>query len=179
MRPTSLTERIAEKEAERQRLLQRLADLQARVDAAPAHEAEFVTLSRDYDTLQKLYATLLTKAEESKIAASLEHRQVDQQFRLIDPARVPDRPFRPNRIRLLALGLVGSLGLAFLVGGVLEARDASIHDDKDLRFVSDIRLLGVVSEIVTEKAAYASQNCHARPVPRSSDCGCRRVVWWF
>jgi polysaccharide chain length determinant protein (PEP-CTERM system associated) len=147
----SLTRRIAEKEAERQQLLQRLAGLQAKIDAAPAHEAEFATLSRDYDTLQKLYATLLTKSEEAKIAASLERRQVDRQFRLIDPARVPDRPFRPRRLRLLALGLLGSLGLAFLVAGVLEARDASIHDDADLRFVSDIRILGVVTEIVSEK----------------------------
>lgn len=175
----SLTERIAEKEAERQRLQQRLADLQARVDAAPAHEAEFVTLSRDYDTLQKLYATLLTKAEESKIAASLEHRQVDQQFRLIDPARVPDRPFRPHRIRVLALALLGSLGLAFLVGGVLEARDASIHDDTDLWFVSDIQLLGVVSEIVTKKQhtrrKLATLALFLAPVL----AGAAGLVWWW
>ena len=146
-----LTRRIGENEAERRRLMQTIADLQARIDAAPAHEAEFATLSRDYDTLQKLYANLLTKAEEAKIAASLEHGQVDQQFRLIDPARVPERPFRPNRLRLLAFGLLGSLAFALLVGCVLEARDASVHDDADLRFVSDVPLLGIISEIVSEK----------------------------
>ena len=174
-----LIQRIAEKENDRRQLLKTLADLQARVDAAPEHEAEFATLSRDYDTLQRLYASLLTKGEEAKIAASLEHRQVDQQFRLLDPASVPDRPFRPNRRRLLALALLGALGCAVLVGSVMEARDAAVYDDKDLRFVSDIHLLGIVNEIVTDTQRRRRRLATAALVLAPLIAGAAGWVWWW
>jgi hypothetical protein len=174
-----LSQRIAEKEGERRRLLQTLADVQARVDAAPAHEAEFATLSRDYETLQKMYANLLTKAEEAKIAASLEQGEIDQQFRLLDPARVPDRPFRPNRLRLLALALLGALGFAVVVGSVLEARDASIYDDADLRFISGLPLLGTVSEVVTETQRRRRRLATAALLLAPLLAGAAGWMWWW
>src|SRR5262249_47029762 len=70
----SLQSRIATKEAEYQRLLESVAGLQTRIDAAPNYEGELVALTRDYEALQKVYAGLLTKAEESKMAAGLEQR---------------------------------------------------------------------------------------------------------
>lgn len=175
----TLIQRIAEKEVDRRQLLKTLADLQARVDAAPEHEAEFATLSRDYDTLQKLYATLLTKAEEAKIAASLEHGQVDQQFRLLDAARVPDRPYWPNRMRLLALALLGALGCAVLAGCVMEARDAAVYDDKDLRFLSNIHLLGIVNEIVTDDQRRRRRLATAALFLAPLIAGAAGWLWWW
>ena len=59
---------------------------------APTRESELVELTRDYATLQGLYSSLLAKKEESKIAANLERRQIGEQFKLLDPARLPERP---------------------------------------------------------------------------------------
>ena len=65
-----------------------------KVEAAPTRETEMVGLTRDYETLQRQYRSLLEKYEESKIAANLERRQIGEQFRILDPARVPERPYR-------------------------------------------------------------------------------------
>ncbi len=61
-----------------------------------------MALTRDYDTLQATYRELLSKSENSKMAASLEQRQIGEQFRLLDPPRVPLKPASPNRIRSTA-----------------------------------------------------------------------------
>ena len=93
----SINKQVAQKEAEQQRLKSEMAMYQARAAAAPERESELTELMRDYDTLQKLYTELLSKSEESKMAANLESRQIGEQFRILDPARVPQRPFSPNR----------------------------------------------------------------------------------
>ena len=55
----------------------------------PGLESEWISLSRDYDTLQESYRGLLQKSEESKVAANLERQQIGEQFRVLDPPRVP------------------------------------------------------------------------------------------
>ena len=58
----------------------------------PTRESELVELTRDYSTLQETYASLLQKREDSKLAANLERRQIGEQFRILDPASLPQRP---------------------------------------------------------------------------------------
>ena len=47
---------------------------------------------RDYTTLQAQYTGLLGKSQDAKVAANLERRQIGEQFKLLDPARLPQRP---------------------------------------------------------------------------------------
>ena len=98
----NLDRQIAAKIAEEQRLRGVLGMYQARLEAAPAREAELAALTRDYETLQQSYRTLLQKKEESKISANLERRQIGEQFKILDPARMPERPTSPDRPRLYA-----------------------------------------------------------------------------
>ena len=87
-----------------------MRNYQARVDAAPAREGELISLMRGYETLKNRYNTLLARSEEAKVAANMERRQVSEQFRIVDPPRVPQRPFSPDRVRTTLLGAVGGLG---------------------------------------------------------------------
>ena len=69
--------------------LRLIADYQQKVEAVPKRESELVELTRDYDILKKTYDSLLTKREDSKLAANLERRQIGEQFRILDPASLP------------------------------------------------------------------------------------------
>ena len=73
---------------------------QARIEATPVREAELAALTRDYETLQQTYRSLLQKKEESQISANLEKRQIGEQFKILDPARMPEKPASPDRPRL-------------------------------------------------------------------------------
>ena len=83
----SLDRQIAFKTREEARLRGIIGGYQSRLEAVPGVESEWLSLTRDYDTLQTTYRELLSKSENSKMAASLEQRQIGEQFRIIDPPR--------------------------------------------------------------------------------------------
>jgi polysaccharide chain length determinant protein (PEP-CTERM system associated) len=115
------------------RLKQVVAEYQAKVDAVPSRESELVELTRDYGTMQTAYANLLMKREESVIAANLERRQIGEQFRLVDAASRPERPFNQvQRLRVMGSGAVVGLVLGLLVVGVREYRDSSFKQPEEV-----------------------------------------------
>jgi polysaccharide chain length determinant protein (PEP-CTERM system associated) len=148
---------IALKEKEDLRLRGLANTYQSRADAAPSHETELVELMRDYDTVRNLYTSLLAKNEESKLAVNLESRQIGEQFRVLDAARVPERPFSPNRLRLNALGAllgaVAGFGLVFL----LEWRDTTLKSDGDVRIATDLPVLAYVPVMSTRRERERAQ----------------------
>ena len=77
-----------------------------------------------YEVLQDTYKTLLTKSQESKMAANLERRQIGEQFKVIDPARLPARPSGPRRISVTVVGGFAGFALALAFVGVSSARQS-------------------------------------------------------
>ena len=73
----------------------------------------------DYEMLTATYKDLFAKREQARLAANLERRQIGEQFKLLDPARLPERPIGPKRTNITLLGaLVGfSLGLTMMLVG--------------------------------------------------------------
>jgi uncharacterized protein involved in exopolysaccharide biosynthesis len=78
-----------DKQQQERRLRDRVAEYQSKLDAMPSRESELVELTRDYRTLQTTYESLLVKREDAKLAANLERRNIGEQFKVLDPARVP------------------------------------------------------------------------------------------
>ena len=145
-----LDKRIASKQGEEARLRADASGYQRRVDMAPMHESEMVELSRDYATLQGIYANLLTKKEESKIAADLEQRQIGEQLRLVDPARLPESPFSPNRARINGIGLLAGLLIGVGLVALLEYRDGTFRTDDEILRVLALPVLAVVPIMVSD-----------------------------
>ncbi len=123
---------IASKQAEEKTLQARIAEYQRRVEATPARESELTSLLRDYDTVQKHYANLLAKQEDSKIAANLEQRQIGEQFRTLDQARLPERPISPNRPLIDLVGAMAGLAIGLGFVALLEYRDNSFQTDEEI-----------------------------------------------
>lgn len=122
---------------------------QAKIDAVPTRESELVELTRDYATLQSSYQSLLAKREESKIAANLERRNIGEQFRILDPARVPERPFSPDRRRIVLMGIALGIGLGLALITLLEYRDSTFSTDDDVLRALSLPVLAVVPHVET------------------------------
>ena len=129
---------IASKQAEEKTLQAKMTEYQRRVEATPARESELEGLLRDYDTVQKLYASLLAKQEDSKIAENLETRQIGEQFRTLDEARLPERPVSPNRPLIDLAGAMAGLAIGLGLVALLEYRDDSFKTDEEI-----VRLLSL------------------------------------
>jgi polysaccharide chain length determinant protein (PEP-CTERM system associated) len=123
---------------------QRAQEFLRRADAAPMRQTDMTSLTRDYNTISQVYTTLAASKEQASIAADLERREIGETFELIDPPRVPSRPYSPNRTRLNLIGM--TIGLAFGVGlvALLEYRDSAFKTDEDLARVLGMPVLAVV-----------------------------------
>jgi polysaccharide chain length determinant protein (PEP-CTERM system associated) len=84
---------------------------QARLNATPVREQQAAAVTRDYDQSRAYYETLLSKKLQSEMATNLERRSKGEQFRMIDPPNLPERPYWPNRLLCSFAGL--GIGLAF------------------------------------------------------------------
>ena len=136
--------RIAANEAEQTRLRGLGATYQAKIDNAPLRDADLTEITREYETQKKLYNDNVAKREAASMSVKLEQRQIGEQFSLIDPARVPERPFSPDRTLLNLIGIVGGLGLGLAIVGLLEYRDASFKADHEVASVLSLPVLAVV-----------------------------------
>jgi capsular exopolysaccharide synthesis family protein len=97
-------------------------------------------LKRDLQTNEQLYQGLLARMKEANVASTM----VPSNVAVIESAELPETPFRPRKARNMALaimvGLVGGIGLAFLV----EYLDNSIKTTEELERVVRLPALGVV-----------------------------------
>jgi len=141
---------LAEKQGQEQRLRVSVAEYQAKLDAVPKRESDLIELTRDYTTLQASYQSLLGKREEARLASSLERRNIGEQFKVLDPARAPERPFSPNRIVIDLSGAAGGLVLGILIVALLEYRDSTFKCEDDVSRLLDVRVLALVPLMVSD-----------------------------
>lgn len=143
---------LATSQAEEQRLKGLMANYQGKVEVVPTRESELVELTRDYSTLQVAYGTLLTKREDSKIAANLERRQIGEQFRVLDPAALPEKPYNEmQRLAIMASGAVGGIVLGLLLIGLLEYRDSSLRREEDVVRILTLPVLALVPLMASDR----------------------------
>jgi len=140
----ALTKQIADLQAEERRLRELSGTYQHRVDMAPTRASELVELTRDYAIVSGLHSSLLSKMEDSKLASEVEQRQIGEQFRLLDPARLPEKPFRPNRHLINLGGAAMGLSLGIVLVTLLEWRDSSFRTDDEVSTLLTLPVLAVV-----------------------------------
>ncbi len=145
-----LTRNISFKEQEERRIRSLVADYQGRIERVPGLESEWVSLSRDYDTLQENYKSLLQRSESSKVAANLEHFQVGEQFHVLDPANVPSRPESPQRLLINAGGVIFGLLLGCGLIGLFEFMDSTYRTEADVVTSVALPVLAIVPYLQTE-----------------------------
>lgn len=94
---------------------------------------EYNALDREFQMTNELYRSLMQRLKETAVVAGLERRRVH----VVDPAPVPDLPYRPRKALTLLLAL--SLGLGLGVGASLLMDSWGDH----LESSQDIENLGV------------------------------------
>ncbi len=108
---------ISSRKKDIDQLRRRIDEYQARLNKTPVTEQQLADLSRDYEQSRADYEALLKKKNQSELATNLEKQQQGQQFRILDPPSLPEKPDSPDRFRYSIMGLGAGLclgaGLAF------------------------------------------------------------------
>lgn len=144
---TGFDQRLALQNKELDRLKEAINAIQARIQSSPSIEQQYKELTRGYQTALESYDDLLKKRDSAAMATSLEHQQRSEQFRVLDPANLPDTPSFPNRPKFVGGGLAGGLfsglGLALLLG----LRDTSMRTERDVELSLRLPVLCIIPSI--------------------------------
>src|ERR1700723_1410029 len=138
---------IAEKTKEQEKIQQSIKLYQERVQSSPAVEQQYKELTRDYQTALDFYNDLLKKRDQSAMAADLERHQEGENFSILDPANLPDKPSFPNRPMFAFGGLAGGLALGIAIAFFQESRDSSFRSERDGEFALRLPVLAMVPAI--------------------------------
>jgi len=133
--------------SDQDRLREQIRLYQSRIQLSPIVEQEYKQITRDYQTALDFYNDLLKKRNQSGMATDLERRQQGEQFRVMDPANLPEKPTFPNRPLFALGGLGGGLLLGLLLAALLELRDKSLRTELDVEFYLETPALAVVPTI--------------------------------
>ena len=98
--------------------VRQIKEIEVHVQRTPAAEQRLAILVRDYENLQKGYQSLLDKRTNARILENYESRQFGEQYRVIEPAKLPLLVKNPRHfVHFLLGGLV--LGCAIGLGGAI------------------------------------------------------------
>jgi polysaccharide chain length determinant protein (PEP-CTERM system associated) len=143
------------------KLKEQIALYQRRVEDTPKREQELVVLTRDYDLLRSNYQSLLDKKIQAQMAENLERKQQSEQFKVLDPARIPEKPFKPDRNKILlmgaVIGLMSGLGLTWF----RESLDRSFHTVQDVEVYLGIPVIATIPSLKQESSPRRSASNRA------------------
>lgn len=128
----------------------RLATAREALKTAPEIEAEAAQLNRDYEINRKNYNDLVSRRQAAVMSGELEVASGVADFRLIDPPRVTPQPVAPNRLLLMPLALLAALAAGLGVSFAASQLRPVFADSTQLRTITGLPLLGVVSMVVSE-----------------------------
>jgi polysaccharide chain length determinant protein (PEP-CTERM system associated) len=138
---------MAEAKQQQSAIEGRVRDYEAKIESSPVIEEEYKQITRDHETALQFYNTLLTKMNESSMATALERRQQGEQFRLMDAANLPQEPTSPNRVVFAGGGFGIGLVLGLLIAGLLEYRDTSVRNERDIFAFTKLPTLAIIAHM--------------------------------
>jgi capsular exopolysaccharide synthesis family protein len=134
----------------------REAELGRQVDAAsvdlrgiPGRTIEEIRLRRNAQLKEQTYTALQQRYDQSHLAAEATVPDV----RILDPATVPQRPFKNTKPRLLFMGFVLGLGLGIVGAIVLDRVDPSVRYPEQVSRDLGLPILGAVPHLRTKDSA--------------------------
>ena len=140
-----------------------IRQLQSRVQASPMVEQQLKELTRNYQTAQDFYNDLLKKRQNAGVAGDLESQQESEQFRVLDPPSLPDRPSFPKRAYFAGGGLGGGLALGLAILCLIAMGDKSMHTERDVELALKLPVLALVPvlEALSQGKSEAPKNQRA------------------
>ncbi len=128
------------------------------IAAAPVREAEWSALTREYGELKRRYDFLVGQNLQADSALNLERKQKGSQFKIEDSARMPEKPIKPDFLKMMGIALLvgGGLSGALIIG--LELLDTSFRDPEKLEQALQLEVICSVPHLPLKKEISRQRN---------------------
>lgn len=140
----SLKRQMAENDAKRTKY-------RALIDATPRVEEGYKGMLNERENQLRKYNELMQKLMEAQVAQGLEKDQYGERFTVVEPALLPDKPVKPNRMAIVLIGIVLGMGAGVGVAALLEFSDQTVRGVEGLEQATSFPVLTVIPEILSDK----------------------------
>jgi len=124
------------------------SEYQQNIATAPNVEREYSQLAREYENARNRYEDVQEKMKAASLSQVLESEARGERFLQIRDVSVPRKPYSPNRLGIILLGIVLGGGLALLIAIVADASDPTVRSVEDLRGVFETTPIGAIPRIL-------------------------------
>jgi len=131
----------------RKNLEDKLLHHENRFSKTPQIEREYKSLIRDYENAMSKYGEVKAKQREAKMASSMEKATKGNEFLLLEPPLIPEKPFKPNRRAIVFLGGLASIAMAIGFVMVKEMLSPSIYTPGRLALITGMQPLAIIPYI--------------------------------
>jgi succinoglycan biosynthesis transport protein ExoP len=120
-----------------------IVSIEERVARTPVRREEQTKFEQTLAVLNENYMEALHKVKEAELSQNLETAQQGSRLSLLDKARPPTHA-NGKRLKYALAGLAASLGLAVLIGCILEMFDPFIISARQVEKITSLPVLGVI-----------------------------------
>lgn len=124
-------------------------DYRSRIEAMPRVEESYQVMVTERNNLQAKFDDLMRNVMESRMAHGLEKEQKGERFTMIDPARLPEKPYKPNRLAIMLIGVVLGIGAGIGLASLREFSDDTVWNADQLLRMASYPVLAGIPEIRT------------------------------
>lgn len=150
-RINAVNARLASLRQQKNMLQGKIAQHEHAMEQTPGVAQSLDVLIRDRDSAQRKFDEIRNKKMNAEIAKNLESESKSERFNLLEPPILPEKPFKPNRVKIIVLGFFLALGSS---GGMLMALitfDPRVRGVDALSYVLGYRPLAVIPYLVIQE----------------------------
>lgn len=141
----------------RTELQNKVASVQQELSASPIVQREYDLLNRDLGTAKQQYEELLRKRLEIEVGESAIKAGNADKFVLAGAPWMPDRPYKPNRVMIITLGVMAGFALALIAAVGAEMLDSSVRGSKDIGTLLGVTPLAIVPRIQNSRSRHKAR----------------------
>jgi len=133
--------------AKRDFLKSTLDQLRDQVNRLPEYQATINRLDREITSATDLRDKFKKQQEGTTISQALLQDMSSSKYRVVEPAKLPMTPFKPDRVKIILIGIMMGLVIGAAAAVVMELMDSSFKKVEDLEAYLDMPVLGVTPKI--------------------------------
>jgi uncharacterized protein involved in exopolysaccharide biosynthesis len=136
---------------QRQELKQQIEGLRQTAVRDPSQNMLRRRLQEEVDSYREISKTLLQQNSGSQIKEAYQETESQFQFEVVEPAFRPLKPVKPNRFRMLLMGIMLGLVIGIVIVFIQEYSDDSFKDLNDIENYLGLIVLGTIPKIEIPK----------------------------
>ena len=148
---------ISSLKAEKAQLESELKGQYAKMRSMPMVKKQYTEMDTEYQSIKENYNSIQQKLMAARVSQGMEEDKKGESFQVVEPAFLPEKPFRPDRLAIMFVGVVFGMGFSIGIAALKEASDRRIHDGQTAERLSGLPIISTISRIVTHEDAIRSR----------------------